>query len=66
MSSTPSPLSELDHDLPAAPESPSDAAGDLSTLSEAPEGAEGASDPDAPGKPQVARWYAVQVASSCE
>jgi transcriptional antiterminator NusG len=70
-------LSELDHDLAAAlaPESPSDAAADLLTLSEAseasersesPEGAEGSSDPDGASKPQVARWYAVQVASSCE
>lgn len=75
MSSAPSPVSELDQDLPPTPESPSDAAADLLTLSEASEafegsealeGSEGSSDLDAAGKPQVARWYAVQVASSCE
>ena len=66
MSSASSSVSELDHDLPAAFESPPDEAADLLTLNEAPEGVEGASDGEAAGKPQVARWYAVQVASSCE
>jgi len=66
MSSPPSALSELEYDLPAAVESPLDAAAALHAMGEPPEGAEGSSDPDGASKPQVARWYAVQVASSWE
>ena len=81
MMSSVSDVPELDHDLPALPDPVSDLSPDLSQESAdlslagtAPDaGLEagalpGPVDPSAEvlEKPQVARWYAVQVASSCE
>ncbi|MCS5697735.1 transcription termination/antitermination protein NusG [Cyanobium sp. FGCU-52] len=73
MSSPLSAVSEIDHDqaevleLPAAAEVTADA---LEPAGEGAPAAEGVVSPEGeqPGgeKPQVARWYAVQVASSCE
>ena len=62
MSSSLSPVSDLDHAIPTVLELPAEAQEGVSETAEASE----ASEASAEAKPQVARWFAVQVASSCE
>ena len=62
--STSLPVPELDHDLPDVLELPAEST--AAALDASPESAEAGDAAAGEARPQVARWYAVQVASSCE